>query len=61
MRYLSRWGHMGIYVDYQFDIGSLHVLDYRLYLALRDWPWRGRKQSSEAIESTKAQEAWHYV
>ena len=24
---------------------DLHVLDYRLYLALRDWPWRGRKQS----------------
>lgn len=35
---------------------NLHVLDYRLYLALRDWPWRGRQQSTRTHTQRDADE-----
>lgn len=38
------------------DLGSLHVLDYRLYLSLRDWPWRGRGQSTRPSTQRDADE-----
>ena len=28
--------------DYGWDVGNLHMLDYRLRIALINWPWRGR-------------------
>lgn len=52
MRWFIRWGSRTLGYDYGFDVGNLHVIDYRLWLA--DIPIRRFTESSRTLHTSPA-------